>query len=98
MHQILVPHGAYESPTAIQCVISMEKRRCLVRRKDSEEIQSLTGFYMCGVYCAKHLRGMRVVKEMILRLLCDSPKSEADLENVPFVKRYTDLYKHLPDT
>lgn len=76
----------------------MEKRRCLLRRKDSEEIQALTGFYICGVYCAPPLRGMGMATDMILRLLCDTSKGKAESKDLPFAKIHDPLHDNLPDT
>lgn len=76
----------------------MEKRRCLLRRKDDAEIQELTGFYLCGVYCAKPLRGMGMATDMLLRLLCDTNKGKAETNNLPFAKTFDPLHKYLPDT
>lgn len=96
--QILVPHGAWGSPSAIQCVVNMEKRRCLLRRKDSEKIEELTGFYLCGVYCAKPLRGMGMATDMLLRLLCDTNKGKEGTKNLPFAKIHDPLHEYLSDT
>lgn len=67
---MLIPHGAYDSPEAIQCVASMEKRDCLMRRAGADtQIKALTGFYVCGVYCAKPLRGNGMATNMMCRLI-----------------------------
>lgn len=94
----MVPRSAYDSPRAIQCVVNMEKRRCLLRRKDSETIEALTGYNLCGIYCVQRFRGMGVATDMLIRLLCDIFRGFGRSQNLPSGMVNDPLYDSLPDT
>lgn len=81
----------------MQCVVSMEKRRCLIRRAGEESnIEDIFGFYAGGVYCSEKLRGNGIATSMMLRLL-GAPKSEKDARHgLPFAKVYDTNDDYLP--
>lgn len=90
--QILIPYGACESPRAIQCVASFEKRRCLVRREGADsKTEDLIGYYVCGVYCAQELRGNGMATSMMTRLL------GGDQTGIPYANIHDPDDVYLPD-
>lgn len=81
----------------MQCVVSMEKRRCLIRRAGPmSKIEDITGFYTGGVYCSKKLRGNGIATSMMFRLL-GAPTCEDDCrQGLPFAKIYDFDDQYLP--
>lgn len=97
MLKVLIPHGARESVHAMQCVVSMEERRCLLRRAGAEsKIEDVSGFHVGGVYCSEKLRGNGIATSMMFRLL-GAPNGDKDArQGLPFAKVYDVYNDYLP--
>lgn len=95
--QVLIPHGACQTVKAMQCVVNMERRRCLVRRAgESTEVQEATGFHVGGLYCSEKLRGSGRATALMLRLL-GAPQDDDDArQKLPFAKVYDQNETYLP--
>lgn len=94
--KVLIPHGARDSVQAMQCVASMDRRRCLIRRAGAMSgIEDVTGFHVGGVYCSSKLRGSGIATSMMLRLL-GPPTSAKDARHcLPFAKVYDSYDEYL---
>lgn len=97
--QVLVSPGACNRPDAIQCVANMEKRRCLLRRGGSNsKVKILTGFYICGVYCASPLRGKGIAREMMLRILAGFLSANGERQKQASPKIDKNVYERFLET
>lgn len=82
----------------MQCVASMEKRRCIIRRAGEEsKTQDTTGFYAGGVYCSEKLRGNGIATAMMLRLLGAPTSDKDERHRLPFAKVYDVKQELLPE-
>lgn len=81
----------------MQCVASMEKRRCLIRRAGgTSKVQEVVGYYTGGVYCSEKLRRNGIATAMMLRLLGPPTGNKDARHALPFAKVYDFEEQYLP--